>query len=524
MRRMVILTADQMRRIDERSGRDHGVPADLLMDNAGREIASSLLRRHADLPSRRVLILCGRGNNGGDGITAARHLRRHGVEARTVLLGRGTDLKGAAATAMARARSEGIAVEEIADDDGWAAVRRWLPENDLIVDALLGTGSRGAASGRLREAIEAINGAGCEVVSVDIPSGLSGGEAKVPGPCVEADRTIALAGLKIALVFPPAARFAGEVEVVDIGIPAAAVEAERVDLHWVDASLAASLVPPRDPSSHKGLYGHVLIVAGSRGKSGAAVLMARACLRSGAGLVTVASPQSAQPLVAAGVPEAMTEPVAETPSGTLAPAAVPRLLDLLSERDVLAAGPGLGTDPDAAEALRALLDGARKPMVLDADALNIMSEGSARRKPPAAPTVLTPHPGEAGRLLRTSSAEIQSDRLSAARRLARESLCTVLLKGHRSLAADPSGQVRVNPTGNAGMATGGSGDVLTGIVAAWLAQRLDPFDAAALSAYVHGLAGDMAARELGPISLTAGDIVEYLPRAYCALAPSRGSK
>lgn len=518
---MVILTAEQMRHVDERAEREHGIPAETLMDNAGREVALALIRRFPDLAARRTLILCGKGNNGGDGITAARHLRAHGITARVVLLAAGRELNGAAAWALGKAREEGIQVEEIVDAGAWSALRRSLPEFDLIVDTLLGTGLRGAARGRALEAIMAVNGAGCGVVSVDIPSGLSGSTADVPGPCVEPDVTLALAALKLPHVFPPAAPLAGEVELLDIGIPAAALAAEKALLHWADRTAVAPLLPPRDATSHKGDYGHVLILAGSRGKSGAAVLMARAALRSGAGLVTVASPASAQPLVATGAPEAMTEPLPETPEGFLARGAFERVRTLLDDRDVLAAGPGLGTGEGTAEVITSIVSSSEKPMILDADALNVLAlRPAARSKLPAA-SVLTPHPGEAGRLLKIPAGKVQEDRLEAARRLAREWGACALLKGYRTLVADPSGLVHVNPTGNAGMATGGSGDVLSGIVAAWLAQGLRPLDAATLSAHAHGLAGDLAARDVGQIGLTAGDIIEALPRAYAALQDDR---
>jgi NAD(P)H-hydrate epimerase len=517
MRAMVILTAEQMRRIDQRTESDHGIPAGVLMDNAGREVALFLARRFGDLASRRLLILCGKGNNGGDGLAAARHLLSAGIAARVALLGRGAELKGPAATAFAQAASSGVAVEEIADDAAWTRLRRGLPEFDLIVDALLGTGTRGAPTGRVRQAIEAINGAGCDVVSVDVPSGVSGGDAVAPEIAVEADATIALAALKIPHVFPPASRFAGSVEVADIGIPAAAIDAEGARLHWIDAAIAAPLLAPRARSSHKGDYGHVLVVSGSREKCGAAVLLARACLRSGAGLVTVAAPASAQPIIAACVPEAMTVPLPEIATGTLASAALPILERLIERRDVLAIGPGLGTEAETAEIVRALAAACRKPIVLDADALNILADPSAPRPRIAAAAIVTPHPGEAARLLGSTAAEVQADRPAAARRLARDLGCCTILKGFRTLTATPEGIVHVNSTGNPGMATGGSGDALTGVAAAWLAQGLPPFDAATLAVFVHGLAGDRGALELGEISLTAGDLVERLPAAYLSL-------
>lgn len=514
---MKILTAEQMQRIDRRAEEDHGIPAATLMDNAGREVAAALSGEAAGPARRRILILCGKGNNGGDGITAAVHLAASGLKARVALLAAGSDLSGAAAGAYARARAAGIVIEEITTDALWSGLRASMPEHDLIVDALLGTGTKGAARGRVLEAIQAVNASGCPVVSVDIPSGLSGSSAAVPGTCIEAVRTLALAALKIPLAFPPACHAAGRVEVLDIGIPAAALEAEGADLEWVGGREAALLLPRRDPEDHKGRFGHVLVLAGARGRAGAAALVARACLRSGAGLVTVACPASAQPIVASLSPETMTEPVAETREGDLAPAALPAIAALLDARDVLAAGPGLGTGEGTARIVTELAARTDKPMILDADALNVLASTRGRAAGGGHQVVLTPHPGEAGRLLGVAAAGIQGDRIAAARRLAEGSGATVLLKGYRSLTAVPGGVVRVNSTGNAGMATAGSGDVLSGIVAAWLAQGLEAPQAAALSAFVHGSAGDRAAACLGAISLTAGDIVEALPGAYQAL-------
>jgi NAD(P)H-hydrate epimerase len=438
------------------------------------------------------------------------------VKAGVALLAVGAELRGAARWALDTARASGIDVVEITTDGQWGSLRRSLPEYDLIVDALLGTGTLGAARGRVLSAIEAVNASGAEVISVDIPSGLSGSSAILPGRCIEAGTTLALAAMKIPLAFPPACHRAGRVKVLDIGIPRAAVEAERPDLHWADASSVSRLLPSRHPEAHKGRFGHVLILAGSRGKSGAAVLMARACLRSGAGLVTVAAPPSAQPLIAAGVPEAMTESLPETADGALAQKALKRVRRLLEDRDVLAAGPGLGTGRETAEVVGALASDGTRPMILDADALNIIAAGDGRLGDPAT-VVLTPHPGEAARLLGIGTRDVQADRPASARHIASGRGCTVLLKGFRSLTADPSGTVRVNPTGNSGMATGGTGDVLAGIVAAWLGQGLAPPDAAALSAHIHGLAGDLAAGESSGISLVAGDLIDHLPRAYRAL-------
>jgi len=518
---MFILDAEQMRRVDERTEREHGIPSTDLMDNAGREVAAFLLRRHAGLASLKTLVLCGKGNNGGDGITAARHLLSHGVKTRVALLCAASGLEGAAAWALGQAREAGVEIEEIVEDAAWAALRKSIPEHDLIVDALLGTGLSGAARGRPLEAIEAINASGCEVIAVDIPSGLSGSSPAVPGPAVEADVTLALAAPKIAHIFPPACGLAGHVVVLDIGIPLAAMTKEAPGLVLADRGLVSSLIPAREMESHKGRFGHVLILSGSRGKSGAAVLMARACLRSGAGLVTVACPSSIQPLIAAAVPEAMTESLPETRSGTLLAEALPIVMDLLASRDVLAAGPGLGTDRGVASVIREVAGRFKGPMVLDADALNVLAAGKGKAPRLPESSVLTPHPGEAGRLLGNAAAEVQGDRPGAARDLANAWRCTVVLKGFRSIVAAPGEPLRVIPTGNPGMATGGSGDALAGIVAAWLAQGLGAFDAATLAAHAHGLAGDSAAATQGEISLIAGDLIEALPAAYKALAPRR---
>jgi NAD(P)H-hydrate epimerase len=515
MRDMEILTAEEMRIADARADSEHGISSRTLMDNAGRELAGAIRREAGEGAPGPILILCGKGNNGGDGITAARHLAAAGIRARVALLAEASSLRREAAWALTAARSAGVEIEEVATDAQWEALRRVLPEQEIIVDALLGTGTTGPARGRILDAIRALNASGSRVISVDIPSGLSGSSAEPAGPCVEASLTLALAALKIPHAFPPASRFAGRVEVLDIGIPMAAIEAAGSGLRWTGAREAALLIRPREPDSHKGNYGHVLILAGSCGRSGAATLMARACLRSGAGLVTVAAPESAQRLIASATPEIMTEPLPESPQGALSPAALDRVIGLTAGAGVLAVGPGLGTGEGAAAIVPRIAWSSRIPTILDADALNVIAEAGLQGPlSPGGRLVLTPHPGEAARLLGCTTAEVQSNRVTSARRLAAERACTVLLKGNRSLVADAEGIVRVNPTGNPGMATAGSGDVLAGVVAAWLAQGLGAADAATLAAYAHGLAGDHAARRLGRIGMTAGDIVEALPLAW----------
>jgi NAD(P)H-hydrate epimerase len=341
---------------------------------------------------------------------------------------------------------------------------------------------------------------------------------------VRAHRTLTLCRPKPCLVLEPAASHAGPWRVLDIGIPDEAVAAERSDLEWLDAEGASGLVPVRPLDAHKGTMGHLLAVAGSRGKAGAAAILARAALRSGVGLVTVAAPRSVQPIVAGAAIEVMTEPLAETRTGTLGRAAAGVALRLLAARDALALGPGLGTEVGTRAAVVALLAGRKAPAVLDADGLNAFaSNGRAgtRLRAGRHPLVLTPHPGEAARLLRATSGEIQSDRLGSARRLASDTGAIVVLKGRHTIVAREDGMASVNPTGNAGMATGGTGDALTGVIGALLARGLSGFDAARLGTYVHGAAGDLVAARLGEDGLIAGDLIDALPQAWSALAERR---
>jgi NAD(P)H-hydrate epimerase len=522
---MEILTGAKMRRVDARAIGEHRIPGLALMESAGRLAAEALAEEVPGLAARKVVVLCGKGNNGGDGLVAARHLRRLGVSPRVFLLARGADLVGDAAANLARAREEGVSIEEIEDEGAWSRNPLDLDRDTIVIDALLGTGIAGVARGLIARAIDTINESPATIIAIDLPSGADADSGRLAGPTVRAHRTLTLCRPKPCLVLEPAASHAGPWRVLDIGIPDEAVAAERADLEWLDAEAAARLMPVRPPDTHKGTMGHLLAVAGSRGKSGAAVLLARAALRSGVGLVTVATPRSIQPIVAAAQSEIMTEALADTRIGALSRAAAVVALGLLATRDALALGPGLGTEGGTRAAVLSLLAGRAVPCVLDADGLNACA---ADRRPRARlhagphPLVLTPHPGEAARLLRTTAAVIQSDRLGSARRLARETAAVVVLKGRRTVVAHPDGRASFNATGNAGMATGGTGDALTGIVGALLARGLLGFDAARLGTYVHGAAGDLAAARLGEDGLIAGDLIDALPQAWRTLAGRRG--
>jgi NAD(P)H-hydrate epimerase len=522
---MKILTAEQMRRIDERTEREFHVSADTLMDNAGRAVAETLMRLYPGLGSRPPMILCGKGNNGGDGIAAARHLLASGVSARVALLAPRDAVKGPAALHLARAEEAGVLVEEAAGDQAWQAVAASMREAGVLVDAILGTGLAGPARGPAARAIAAINAAGVPVVSVDVPSGLSADTGALIGPAVRADHTVALACPKMAHVFDPAAGLSGQLHVVDIGIPFEAVQAEQVALNLLTEQEVAAILPPRESDSHKGDYGRLLVVAGSRGKSGAAALVCRAALRSGAGLVTAATSRSAQPILAGHLAEMMTEALEETEQGAIARAAAPALAALERACDVMVIGPGLTAGQETASLVRDLVATAQVPVVLDADGLNAYA-GRSGELEAQVPLVVTPHPGEMARLLSppggqpVGAAQVQEDRIGVARTLATRRSCYVILKGHRTVIADPEGDVWINTTGNPGMASGGTGDALTGIVAALLAQGISPLESCALAVYVHGLAGDLAAADIGETSLMAGDLIDYLPEAFLHLERS----
>lgn len=521
---MKILTAEATSEVDRRAIEEVGIPGPVLMENAAIGLADAVGGRFPEAEA--VAIFCGPGNNGGDGLALARHLDGRGYEVAVFLAAFGKELsEDCRAQLEILGHHADVEIVELGADDDLGPALAAAREHELVVDALFGTGLGRALDGRFAELVEGLNELPVPRLAVDLPSGLSGSRAEVFGPCVEADLTVTFAALKVAHVFPPASEAAGEVVVADLGLPPHLVEEAAGDLHLQRAEELAELLPPRDPAGHKGDYGHALLLAGSPGKAGAASLAARAAVRAGAGLVTAAVPEP----VAAGVDgaslESMTLGLPAGEGGEIAAAAVEAVLAACDGKDVLAAGPGLGQRPETAEAIRAVARRCPLPLLLDADAVNAFAGRAAeiRDRPEGAATVLTPHPGELGRLLGVSAAEVQADRPAAARRAAAETGAVVVLKGHLTLIAEPpepggDGSLWVNPTGNPGMATGGTGDVLTGIVAALLARLGDPATAARLGVFLHGLAGDLAAEATGEEALAAGDLLDRLPAAFRRLA------
>ncbi|HEX6896185.1 MAG TPA: NAD(P)H-hydrate dehydratase [Bryobacteraceae bacterium] len=511
---MKVLTAAQMREVDRRTS-ELGVPSIVLMENAGHRVVEFLARQYAPLSAQRIVVFCGKGNNGGDGMVVARQLytRFHPRELHLVLAGDSADLRGDAAQNFKMLQAVGCPVHH--------DITPAMQTATLLVDALLGTGIHGPATGRSAELIGAINRQFplAKIVSVDLPSGLDSDSGAVAGDAVRADHTVTFTAPKICQVLSPACELAGELHVAPIGSPPELYEKD--DAVWLalsEPALFAHLFRPRPPESNKGTYGHVLSIAGGRGKTGAAAMAGIAALRAGTGLSTVASAASAINAIASHAPEIMTEPLVETSAGGISlkcweNGSLPAILE---GKTVIALGPGMGRDPETVELVRRLVTEIKKPMVVDADGLNALAGYEWRS---AAPRILTPHPGEMARLTGRSVPDIQRDRIGSARSFAMERGLHLVLKGNRTVVAAPDGRVWINPTGSPALSSGGTGDVLTGLLAGLLAQFPDPIEPAVLAAvWLQGRAGQLGAAQLGEKPLIATDLFRFLPEAMREIA------
>jgi len=508
---MKLLTAEEMRELDRRTIEEIGVPGVVLMENAGRGAADLLCRRFSDLWPGPALILAGKGNNGGDGYVIARYLLDRGWRVRTVVLADEARIEGDAAIHLRALQCSGGDVIFAADAERLSRVLRQARASRLVVDALFGTGLASEVGGCHAAAIDWINAAGMPVLAVDIPSGVDASSGRILGRAVRADLTVAFASAKLGHVLHPGAGLCGDLEVVDIGIPAFLL-ARTPDRHLlVEAGDVSRLLPARPATGHKGTFGHLLVVAGSTGKTGAAAMTAEGGLRSGAGLVTVACPFGIQTVLAVKLTEAMTESVADI-DGTLSLQALASLTRLAEGKSAIALGPGLGQHQETFALVRRLIRETTLPMVLDADGINgIAGQPELLRSRPAACTVLTPHPGEMARLIGRSIAEVEADRVGVAREFARRHRVVLVLKGARSVVALPDGRVRLNGSGNPGLASGGMGDVLTGLIGGLLAQGLSAADAAVLGVFLHGRAADRLLSSMGNAGMIAGDLLRELP-------------
>jgi ADP-dependent NAD(P)H-hydrate dehydratase / NAD(P)H-hydrate epimerase len=508
---MKIVTAAEMREIDRVTTEQYGVPSLALMENAGKAVAEDVLNIYQ--PSAAVVI-CGKGNNGGDGFVAARHLAAAGVQVKVATLCSPEEYSGDAAEMLKKLPhpAQTLSSEE--------AIREFLrsQQNSVLVDAVLGTGFKPPLSAAYESAVRAINDSRIPVHAVDIPSGLEADRMSAQnGVFVGAAATTTFTALKPAHVFHCNPH---KVTVRAIGTPEDAVHS-KLRLNLTTGAEIEFLNQAREPESNKGTYGHVLVLGGSIGKAGAAAMAGMAALRSGAGLVSIATPKSVLNTVAGFAPELMTIPLDETSSGGFSVLNFERMREISDGKRVIAVGCGAGQDEETKQFLRAFVDRCEMPVVLDADGLNAFAGHINQLTPIRHPLVLTPHPGEMARLVGQSVAEVQSNRINTARWFAEEHGCYVVLKGHQTLIAEPNGEVWINTTGNAGMATGGTGDVLTGVIAGLISQFPDRIrDAIVAGVYLHGIAGDIAADLFGERAMIATDLVHVLPRAYRALAES----
>jgi hydroxyethylthiazole kinase-like uncharacterized protein yjeF len=508
---MKVLTAAQMHEVDRRTI-ESGIPGLILMENAAHGVVRVLRETHSPLPGQRIAVFCGKGNNGGDGLAIARLLEtQHRPAALHVILaGHPGEYQGDAAANLRMLEASGVRF--------YLDIPAEVHRATLVVDALLGTGLEGPARGRALELIRSINSLGAPVVAVDVPSGLDSDRAALPADFVRAQHTVTFTAPKVCHALAPSCDHVGALHVVPIGSRRSLFEDDpSVWLSLTTTDSFRHLLAARPKDSNKGAYGHALILAGSRSKPGAAALAGLSALRAGAGLVTVASAASAVSSIAGHAAELMTEPLAETGGGTLAASALDSFDVLAARKNVLALGPGLGTAPDVARLVRGVIERAQMPVVLDADALNVLGVGDI---PCPAPRILTPHPGEMARLTGLDVARIQAGRVNVARTFATKHGVWLVLKGHRTLIASPEGEVAINPTGSPAMATGGTGDVLTGLITGLLAQHPHEIGAVLRAAvWLHGRAGELAAQALGELCVIAGDLLRFLPEAIRESAP-----
>lgn len=511
---MKLVTPEQMQAIDRETIDKRGIPGGELMERAGRAVAQEVFERFAPAS---VAVVAGKGNNGGDGYVAARHLREFGVRDVTVfLLADPADLSGDARAAFEKL-PQSVRQERVKEGRGLA---ERLVEYEVIVDAIFGTGLSGPARKIYGEAIEAINEAaqrsGALVVAVDSPSGLISGasdEEQAEAPCVRARLTITIGLPKVGLISGPGVRYTGRVSIADIGFPEDLLTSDEITLNLMTEGELAPLLPPRDPAGHKGSFGRVLVLGGGEGMTGAAILAARAAVRSGTGLVYVGYPEQLGPIFESTLIEPVKIPLPGDKK-YFTPSMLEAALDQAEKVDGVAIGPGIGQQPKTEEFFTAILKKVEAPVVIDADGLNLLAKNLNVLKRRPGPTVLTPHPGEAGRLLDRPVKEIQSDRSSAFTGFCKEYDVIVALKGFQTVITAPDGQKYINPSGNSGLAKGGSGDVLTGLIVGLLAQGCAPLAATQLGVFLHGVAGDLAAKKWGPRAMAPGDLPDHFGEAF----------
>jgi len=510
---MKVATAEEMQELDRKAIETYRIPGIVLMENAGRGAADVISNFFPEIHKKKIAIIAGKGNNGGDGFVIARYLLNQGIYVRVYLLTDPKGLRGDAETNFSifhRMKGEVISVPSSKD---YIKVKRDLEKFDILVDGIFGTGLDAEVRGYYREVIDHLNTLQRPIVAIDIPSGLDANTGKPLGTAIRASLTITFGLPKIGLLIPPGLDYVGEkVKVIDIGIPKRLVEEEKIPTYLLEKEeIQKCLSIPRNPDTHKGDYGHLLVIAGSVGKTGAAVMACQAALRMGAGLVTLAIPKSLNAILEMKLTEVMTEPLPETPKQTLSLRAFSTIVRLCENKRAVIIGPGLGTLKETQSLILKLVRTLDLPIVLDADGLTALATQPKTLPIKNRSLMLTPHPGEMARLIRSQVKQVLEDRVGLSRNFSQSQHVHLILKGHPTLITTPKGEVYINPTGNPGMASGGTGDVLTGMIGGLVCQGFDILSSLQIAVYLHGMAGDEGAQEMGEKSLIATDIIEKIP-------------
>lgn len=508
---MKLVTAKEMKALDVQAQTDYAMPGILLMDNAAQAVAEAVHEALTALEGERVVIFCGGGNNGGDGLGAARWLQSYGVSVRAFVVGAALDaVQGDAALELAMFTKAGGRVEALSTEDDWVLAELAASKADVLVDALLGTGFHGELEGDVLRACELLNKSEKYILAVDVPTGVNADNGAVSENAVRADHTVTMALVKTGLLLYPGREYCGDIELADISMPVKLVEEYQSDKYRLTDEIVRELLPLRKANAHKGDAGRVVICAGSPGYTGAAALASDAAVKAGAGLVSLYTPLSSRDVLAIKLTEVMVHGLLERMPGILGGGAASDVASSAEAADVLAIGPGLGTSESTQEAVRTILQKITTPVVIDADALTALAGHTEILAAMQAQKVLTPHPGEMARLTGLEIAEIEADRINIAKKYAEQWQAIVVLKGAPTVIGCPNGTVYVNSTGNSSLATGGSGDVLTGIIAGLAAQEISLQEAAICGVYLHGLAAELTGIDIG---LAAGELAALLPQA-----------
>jgi ADP-dependent NAD(P)H-hydrate dehydratase / NAD(P)H-hydrate epimerase len=514
---MKVVTPAQMNEIDSKAINEYGIPGIVLMENAAIKVVEEIKKHLKTLQGKEIFVFAGKGNNGGDAFTVARHVFNNGARVRVYIAADIRGITGDAGINLNIIKKMGVEILQLAEKEQLAALRDSLKTSDIIVDGILGTGFKGSLTGIVKDLVEVLNISPAPIISIDIPTGVNGETGSVQGSCIKAERTVTFGLPKLGLIIHPGCEYTGEVIVADIGIPSEVFNSMDININLISGSLVSKLIPDRYSNSNKGDYGRVFIVTGSVGMTGAGILAASSALRSGAGLVYTGVPAMLTSIYDTALIETVTIPLKDNGTGILARAGIADILDRIDKSTAAAIGPGLSVNDDVTDIIYDIIENASKPLILDADALNVLSRDVSILKKLKVKAVITPHPGEMARLSGISIDQVQNNRIKVAAEFAQKWNVTTVLKGSRTIVALPDGTVYINTNGNSGLSTAGTGDVLTGLITGLVGQGAELSGAAIAGVYLHGLAGDNAAKIKGEHGMIAGDLLEELPKVIKCL-------